>query len=109
MESTETGESLTIKRVGSFRISYIKPCTLEKGRKMVKIMLDKPPAGMFKKLQESGLFDGVEIFPKLGIAKLKLKGKEIVVLRSGEVTIRAARDEKDALETAELLAKILKP
>lgn len=101
------GESLTIIRSAGYIIHYIKPCTLEEGKKMAKIHLQDPPADLFERL-EKGNFDELKCFPDLGVAKIRMGSKHVMVFTSGEISIRAADNEDDILQTAELLAKIIK-
>ena len=103
----EHGESLTVIR-SFYEVTSIKPCTLEKGRKMAKVRLKNPPKDILERL-EKGPFDEVKIDASLKVANLRLGKKRILVFSSGEVSIRAAENDKDILETAELLAKLLQP
>lgn len=102
-----TGESITIIRSKGYTLHYIKPCTMEKGKKMAKVRLENPPKNIFQKLEKQQ-FDEMKPFPDLGVAKIRMNGKHIMVFQTGEISIRAAEDERDVLETAELLANILK-
>ena len=101
------GETLTIVRRAGYTINHIRPCTMEKGKKMAKVRLANPPKDIFSRLEKEG-FDELKSFPELGLAKIKMKGKHIIVFQNGEITIRAADDREDILRTAEILANILK-
>lgn len=102
----ETGESVTIIRSEGYTIHTIRPCTMEKGKKMAKLTFKSPPSDVLKRL-EKGKFDEIKLFPELGTAKIRLGGKHILVFASGEVTIRAADDREDIIETAEMLVRLL--
>lgn len=100
------GESLTLKRKG-YTLYYVRPCTMEKGKKMAKIHLSRPPKDLFSRLEKAG-FDEFKAFPKLGMAKIKLGRKQILVFKNGDISIRAAEDRKDVLETVEKIMNALK-
>lgn len=98
------GESLTIIKNGIYRVSYVKPCTIDKNKKKAKIILEKPPKNIMDRLKSIG----AEVFTELGVAKIVINGKKITVLENGEVTINNADDEKDIVRTMDLLMKALK-
>ena len=99
-----TGESITIIRSKGYIITSIKPCTMEKGKKMAKIRLTKPPKDILKRLERAGLGT---VHTDLGVARFTMKGKHVMVFESGEISIRAADDDADVLKTAEELADLL--
>ena len=99
------GETVTILRQ-AYTINYIKPCTMEKGKKMARILLRKVPKGFLEKLDHS-IFDEFNFFPEMGLAKIRISRKHIMIFQTGEISIRAAENEKDVLETADLFASLL--
>jgi len=102
-----TGESLTIKS-RDYTLQYIRPCTMEKGKKMAKLTIKKMPKDFYQRLEQSDRLCEVKSFPDLGVSKIRLKGKHIMVFKSGEISIRAAENKEDVLKTCELLVNILK-
>lgn len=104
MDHEETGETITIIRSAGYTIHYIKPCTMEKGKKMAKIRLKHPPGDLLEKAKTRL---GAEIFPDVGVAKLQREGKHIMIFSSGEIAIRAAQNAEDVVRTGEELAAAL--
>ncbi|MBL7160251.1 MAG: hypothetical protein ISS93_00155 [Candidatus Aenigmarchaeota archaeon] len=101
----ETGESMTLKRK-DYTIHYIKPCTVEKGKKMAKIRLKNPPAGICNKLKKT--FSDAKCFPNLGVTRIERGRKQIIIFQNGEIVIRSAENEKDVIKTADAILKALK-
>jgi ArsR family metal-binding transcriptional regulator len=107
-KALETGELVTIIKK-DMRIDFIKPCSLEKGKKMAKAMLkSRITKEMFRSLEKAEGFDEINYFPKLGLARLKKDKKIVIIIESGEISIRTAESEKDILDTLDKIIKILK-
>lgn len=98
-----TGESVTIIRKG-YTVQYIKPCTMERGKKMAKVRL--PPFTLTD--LKKGTFDNLKIHPELGMAQLSYHGMAIMIFATGEVSIRTAISQQAVLEAADYLARLLK-
>ncbi|MBI4021559.1 MAG: hypothetical protein HY369_04915 [Candidatus Aenigmarchaeota archaeon] len=101
------GESLTLVN-RDYTIHAIRPCTMEKGKKMAKLRLTSPPPDLIGRLAAAGAFDEIKPFPAMGMATARLGGKHILIFSSGEVTIRAADDEDDVLKTAKLILALIR-
>lgn len=54
------GETLTIVRRAGYTINHIRPCTMEKGKKMAKVRLANPPKDIFSRLEKEG-FDELKL------------------------------------------------
>ena len=58
-------------------------------------------------LESCEKFEEVKCSPKLGIARINYDKKEILLSPNGRVVIKLAKDEEDALQTADLISKVL--
>ncbi|MBI4181779.1 MAG: hypothetical protein HY520_02325 [Candidatus Aenigmarchaeota archaeon] len=104
-DTQRLGESFTIIRK-AYRLQGIQPCTLEKGKKMAKLTLAQQPRDLCGQLA-AGAWDQFSCFPDLGVARILLQGKQILVFANGEVSIRAAENEEDIVRAADLLVSLL--
>gem|GEM_PF-1503089 len=98
------------------RINYIHPCISETGKVMAEAKLagsTNPILGFYDSimlcwaLERSGAFEDFKCSSSLGVARLEIGEKTIMVFKDGRVNIRGARDEKEVLETMSLISRIL--
>ena len=106
----------------SFGITFIRPCVTEAGKVSAETRL-APSTGASSELSPdfldssrlcwvlniSKVFSRVKCSEKLGIAKMEIDGKTVVVSKGGRINIRTARDKEDALGTTRLVSKALWP
>jgi hypothetical protein len=109
INNAEEGESLIFLRK-EYEIVYMRPCKSDKKKKMASIRLRfRPRKNFHEALKKSNDFEDVRHFPSLGLVKMKLRGKDIMIMHSGEINIREAADEEDVIKTADLIVRSLKP
>lgn len=112
------------KEIGSIRsgITYIRPCVTEAGRVSAETRLSShadtssgsspdvlDSLRLCWVLNTSQIFSRVKCSEKLGIAKIEIDGKTVVVSKGGRINIRMARDRGDALVTTRLVSRALWP
>ena len=102
----KTGESVTIARK-RYTIHSMRPCTMERGKKMAKIRFADVPGDFLLRLKSH--FPAIELHEEMGLGRLELEGRHILLFASGEVAVRAAKSEQDLIDTAEQFLDALKP
>jgi len=106
----------------SAAIVYLRPCVTEAGKISAETHLaprGRRPvdstseffdsARLCWALNGSQVFNRVKCSEKLGIAKLEINGKTIVVSKSGRINVRRADDEEDALRATRLVTRAAWP
>ncbi len=106
----------------SAAIIYLRPCITEAGKISAETHLapankesaDSTPAffdsaKLCWALNSSQTFNRVKCSEKLGIAKVDVNGKTIVISKGGRINVRRAEDEQDALRTTRLVSKAAWP
>ncbi len=106
----------------SAAITYLRPCITEAGKISAETHLAPSSeesanstlafydsARLCWALNSSQIFDRVKCSEKLGIAKLDVNGKTIVVSKNGRINVRRAENEQDALKTTRLASKATWP
>jgi len=101
-------------------ITYVHPCISEAGKVMAEAKLASGPEGSVNlkfgfydpimlcwALEVSGLFNDFKCSTNLGVAKLNIDGKTVMVFKDGRVNVRAAKDKQDAIETIRLVSRSL--
>jgi len=106
----------------SAAIVYLRPCVTEAGKISAETHL--APRGREPVDSTSAFFDsarlcwalnGSQVFKrvkcseKLGIAKVEINGKTIVVSKGGRINVRRADDEEDALRATRLVTRAAWP
>jgi len=101
---------------------YLRPCVTEAGKISAETHLaprGREPVDSTSEFFDSArlcwavngsqVFNRVKCSEKLGIAKLEINGKTIVVSRSGRINVRRADDEEDALRATRLVTRAAWP
>jgi len=103
-------------------IVYLRPCVTEAGKVSAETHLAPRGRGPVDSTSEffdsarlcwalngSQVFNRVKCSEKLGIAKVELNSKTVVVSKSGRINVRRADDEEDALRATRLVARATWP
>jgi len=106
--------------VGEEGITYIHPCISEAGKVTAEARLTSGPEGevelkygfydpvmMCWILSQSGIFNNLKCSPRLGVARVDVDGKTIMVFQDGRINVRKAKDRKDALQAIRLVSRTL--
>lgn len=102
--------------------TYLRPCTTEAGKISAETHLSHSSeesggstleffdsARLCWTLNNSKIFNRVKCSEKLGIAKMEINGKTIVISKGGRINVRKAENEEDALRTTLLVSKAAWP
>ncbi len=108
----EVSDLLKVKKEA---VLYVQPCVSEKGRLMADIDLKREekeqlidPATLCSLLEvHRRRFSDLKCSPDLGVAKLKWKGREISIIKSGKLKIQRALDRDEILRVANSLARLV--
>lgn len=97
-------------------VLYVQPCVSERGRLMADVELKREEA-KDQLIEPSALCSMLEIHrrrfaelrcsPSLGVAKFKLKGREISVFRNGKLKIQRALDKDEILRVANSISRLV--
>jgi len=103
-------------------ITYLRPCVTEVGKISAETHLAPgheesadstlaffDSARLCWALNSSQIFNRVKCSEKLGIAKVDVNGKTIVISKGGRINVRRAENEEDALRTTRLVTKAAWP
>ncbi|MEM3693666.1 MAG: (Fe-S)-binding protein [Candidatus Bathyarchaeia archaeon] len=97
-------------------LTFIRPCISEMGKVMAETRLassTNPILGSYDPimlclaLELSEPFEDFRCSPSLGVARLGVGERTIMVFKDGRVNIRGAKDEEEVLETLSLVSRIL--
>jgi hypothetical protein len=101
-------------------VTYIHPCISEAGRIAAESKLTAGPEGpvnlkfgffdpiaMCWALNVSGLFREVRCSPRLGVARVIIDDKTVMVFQDGRINVRRAKDKQDAIQTIRLVSRSL--
>jgi len=104
----DNGEEIILKTRG-YKIDIIKPCTTDRKKKMAEGVIEKLPniKDVSEVLVNSKQFDKVVFSPKLGVIKVRLGRKNIVIFDTGRVIIRYAENIDDVKNIIEKIYKII--
>jgi len=118
-EGVEIGAKGTIV-IDETGVTYIHPCVSEAGRVAAESKLSSGPEGTVDlkfgffdpmmicwALNAAGLFTDVRCSPNLGVARVNIGDKTVMVSKDGRINVRRARDKKDAVETIRLISRSL--
>jgi len=118
-EGVEIGAKGTIV-VEETGVTYIHPCISEAGRVAAESKLTAGPEGpvdlkfgffdpiaMCWALNASGLFREVRCSPRLGVARVIVDDKTVMVFQDGRINVRRAKDKQDAIQTIRLVSRSL--
>jgi len=119
-EGVEFGAKGTVV-IGEEGIAYIHPCISEAGRVAAETKLTSGPEGRVDNLKygffdpfmmcwalgTSGLYKDVRCSPKLGVARINIDDKTVMVFQDGRINVRKAKDKNDAIQTIRLVSRSL--
>jgi hypothetical protein len=101
-------------------VEYIYTCSSESGRVVAETRLTSglegamnlkygflDPIVMCWILNESGIFKDVKCSSKLGVARVNINDKIIMIFQDGRINVRNARDKHDAIEAIKFVSRIL--
>ncbi len=109
----EIGELLKIRKNA---VLYIQPCVSERGKLIADVELkreeDKPrsidPPTLCSILEiHKRRFGEFKCSRSLGVAKLRFKGKEISIFKSGKLKIQRVLDKEEILKTATSITRLI--
>ena len=111
-QGIEVGDLLKVRKEA---VLYVQPCSTERGKLMADIELTKEPKLEF--IDPKTLCSLLEIHRRhfadlkcsasLGVAKLKWKGREISVFKSGKLKIQRALDRDEILRVANSISRLV--
>ena len=110
----------TVPGITEQTILYIQPCASVQGRVNCELRLGIEGTGVSEEFFEFTILSKVlttygDRFAEnrtsiaLGAARIKWRGKKILIFRNGRIVIREALDENDVHATLEFLSKLLAP
>jgi len=118
-EGVEIGAKGTIV-IDETGITYIHPCISEAGRVTAESKLSSGPEGAVDlkfgffdpmmicwALNAAGLFTDVRCSPNLGLARVNVGEKTVMIFKDGRINVRRAVDKKDAVDTIRLISRSL--
>lgn len=112
-KGVEVGDILKFRKEA---VLYVQPCVSEKGKLMADIELKREEVGT-QALDPATLCSLLEIHrrrfsylkcsPKLGVAKLVWKGREISIFKNSKLKIQRAIDKEEILRVANSVARLV--
>ncbi len=118
-EGVEIGAKGTII-IEETGVTYIHPCISEAGKVTAEARLTSGPEGAFDLkygfydpiqlcmiLNMAGFFEDVRCSPKLGIGRVTVGDKTILIYKDGRINVRQAKDRDDAIRTVRLISRSL--
>jgi len=108
MKKVKEGESFLVKSA-DYDINFIKPCVSDRKKFLAEVKLKRKfaPKTLCEILEKSRLAKYTKCSEDLGIARISLGQKNIIIFASGEISIRKANDKKDAIDTANFIKSVL--
>lgn len=96
-------------------VLYVQPCVSERGKLMADVELKGEdgqrlidPAMLCSILEiHKRRFAELRCSRSLGVAKLKLKGREISIFKNGKLKVQRALDREEILRTANSIARLI--
>ena len=97
-------------------VLYVQPCVSERGKLMADVELKREedriqlidPAVLCSILEiHRRRFAELKCSPNLGVAKLKLKGREISIFKNGKLKIQRALDREEILRVANSISRLV--
>jgi ArsR family metal-binding transcriptional regulator len=109
--------TVVIKETG---ITYIHPCITEAGKVAAEARLTSGPEGaiylkygfydplqLCATLNKAELFQDVKCSPSLGVGRVALEDKTVLIYKDGRINVRQARDKEDAIRTIRQVSRSL--
>jgi len=101
-------------------VTYIHPCISEAGKVTAEARLTSGPEGavdlkygfydpiqLCTMLNMAGFFEDVRCSPSLGIGRVTVDDKTILIYKDGRINVRRAKDREDAVQTIRLVSRSL--
>ena len=101
-------------------VTYIHPCISETGKVTAEARLTSGPEGavdlkygfydpiqLCMILNMAGFFEDVRCSPNLGIGRVTVEDKTILIYKDGRINVRQAKDREDAVQTLRLVSRSL--
>ncbi len=101
-------------------ITYIHPCITEAGKIAAETRLTSGPEGatdlkygfydplqLCATLNTTEFFQDVKCSPRLGIGRVNLGDKTVLIYRDGRINVRQAKDKEDAIRTIRQVSRSL--
>ncbi len=118
-EGVEIGAKGTIF-IEETGVTYIHPCISEAGKVTAETRLTSGPEGavdlkygfydpiqLCMILNMAGFFEDIRCSTKLGICRVTVDDKTILIYKDGRINVRQAKDRKDAIQTVRLVSRSL--
>jgi len=118
-EGVEIGAKGTII-IEETGVTYIHPCISEAGKVTAEARLTSGPEGVVDlkygfydpiqlctTLNMAGFFEDVRCSPNLGIGRVTVDNKTVLIYKDGRINVRRAKDKEDAVQTIRLVSRSL--
>lgn len=118
-EGVEIGAKGTIV-IEETGVTYIHPCISEAGKVTAEARLTSGPEGavdlkygfydpiqLCMTLNMAGFFEDVRCSPNLGIGRVTVDNKTVLIYKDGRINVRRAKDREDAVQTIRLVSRSL--
>jgi len=118
-EGVEIGAKGTIV-IEETGVTYIHPCISEAGKVTAEARLTSGPEGavnlkygfydpiqLCMTLNTAGFFEDVRCSPNLGIGRVTVDDKIVLIYKDGRINVRQAKDREDAVQTIRLVSRSL--
>lgn len=102
----ETGE-VTVSKKKGYTLTALRPCVTKEGRILVEVKLDRTfdPAELCDKI--AAAFPEADCNPELGVARITVEDKAILVFANGRIMVQRAVDAAEGLKLFGAVAKAL--
>ena len=118
-EGVEIGAKGTIV-IEDTSITYIHPCISETGKVTAEARLTTSPEGtvdlkygfydpiqLCMMLNMTGFFEDIRCSPNLGVGRVTVDDKTVLIYKDGRINVRRAKDKEDAIQTIRLVSRSL--
>ncbi|MFB0501832.1 MAG: (Fe-S)-binding protein [Candidatus Bathyarchaeia archaeon] len=118
-EGVEIGAKGTIV-IEETGVTYIHPCISEAGKVTAEARLTSGPEGAVDLkygfydpiqlciiLNMTGYFEDVRCSPNLGIGRVTVDNKTVLIYKDGRINVRRAKDREDAVQAIRLVSRTL--
>ncbi len=105
----KTGETV-FHKTKKYSIHTIRPCRRDASKIMAeaKLRLKKPISMSELKAHLRKKFKKVQYAPNIRAARIDWEGKIIILFDSGEMYVREAKNERDILETVQMIDRTIR-
>ena len=103
------GETI-LHKTKDYSINTIRPCATDTAKVTaeVKLSLPKPMTMDELKSHLKKQFKNMQFAPNIRAVRIDWEGKVIILFDSGEMYVREAKNERDILETVQLVDRIIR-